>query len=131
MTDITHVHYLERNDPIYRVASNHPGAVFDEIYFIHLLENSLALTYSEKKEVIDAIHRLSQYQIDELVKVFLDEREQFKAIMEEESESIIKLYEEAKKNWILIIEHYETEEQKNIQQEVDHGKLDEIRKALM
>ena len=51
--------------------------------------------------------------------------------MEEESESIIKLYEEAKKNWTLLIEHYETEEQKNIQQEVDHGKLDEIRKALM
>lgn len=50
MTDITHVHYLERNDPIYRVALNHPGAVFDEIYFIHLLENSLALTYSEKKK---------------------------------------------------------------------------------
>lgn len=81
--------------------------------------------------MIDAIHRLSQYQIDELVKVFLDEREQFKAIMEEESESIIKLYEEAKKNWLMIIEHYTTEEQKSIQQEVDHGKLDEIRKALM
>lgn len=131
MTDTTHVHYLERNDPVYRIASHHPGAVFDEIYFIHLLENSLALTYSEKKEVIDAIHRLSQYQIDELVKVFLDEREQFKAIMEEESESIIKLYEEAKKNWILIIEHYTTQEQKDVQQEVDNSKLDEIRKALM
>lgn len=131
MTDTTHVHYLERNDPVYRIASHHPGAVFDEIYFIHLLENSLALTYSEKKEVIDAIHRLSQYQIDELIKVFLDEREQFKAIMEEESESIIKLYEEAKKNWILIIEHYTTQEQKDVQQEVDNSKLDEIRKALM
>lgn len=127
----SHAHYLAINEPIYRAVANHPNAEFDDYYFVHLLENSLSLTYTEKKEVITAMPRLSQFQIDELVKVFLEEREQFKAVMDQEGDSIIKLYEEAKKNWEMLISYYEGEEQKIVQDSLDTTKLDEIRKALM
>jgi hypothetical protein len=60
---------------------NHPLTTFDEEYFLDLLEHSLSLNVYEKKRVIDAVPNLSQFQIDELIKVFVDEREEFKKLM--------------------------------------------------
>jgi hypothetical protein len=63
------------------LVSNHPLTTFDEVNFLELLQNSLSLNPFEKKRVIDAIPTLSQFQIDELIKVFEDEREEFKKLM--------------------------------------------------
>jgi hypothetical protein len=59
----------------------HPLTTFDEKTFLDLLEHSLSLSTFEKKRVIDAIPTLSQFQIDELVKVFEDERVEFRKLM--------------------------------------------------
>ena len=59
----------------------HPLTTFDEKSFMDLLEHSLSLSTFEKKRVIDAIPTLSQFQIDELVKVFEDERVEFRKLM--------------------------------------------------
>jgi hypothetical protein len=66
----------------------HPLTVFAEMTFIDLLEHSLSLSTFEKKRVIDAIPTLSQFQIDELVKVFEDERVEFRKLMPTEGEII-------------------------------------------
>jgi hypothetical protein len=63
------------------LASNHPLTEFDAANFLELLEHSLSLNVYEKKRVIDAVPTLSQFQIDELIKVFEDEREEFKKLM--------------------------------------------------
>jgi len=76
MTDISPV-----NSIILELASNHPLTVFNEQDFLELLEHSLSLNVYEKKRVLDAIPTLSQFQIDELIKVFEDEREEFKKLM--------------------------------------------------
>ena len=62
----------------------HPLSEFDEKYFLDLLEHSLSLSLFEKKRVVDAIPTLSQFQIDELHKVFEDEREEFKKLFPKE-----------------------------------------------
>ena len=66
----------------------HPLTTFTEMTFIDLLEHSLSLSTFEKKRVIDAIPTLSQFQIDELVKVFEDERVEFRKLMPTEGEII-------------------------------------------
>lgn len=71
----------ERKWNFYDLSSVHPLADFDEVAFIDLLEHSLSLSVSEKKRVVDSIPTLSQFQIDELIKVFIDEREEFKSFL--------------------------------------------------
>jgi hypothetical protein len=66
----------------------HPISTFAEMSFMDLLEHSLSLSTFEKKRVIDAIPTLSQFQIDELVKVFEDERVEFRKLMPTEGEII-------------------------------------------
>lgn len=84
----------------------HPLTTFNEESFIDLLENSLSLNVFEKKRVIDAIPTLSQFQIDELTKVFEDEREEFKKLMSTEAESIKDLFVKAKEGWKQLEEIY-------------------------
>ncbi|HBA44642.1 TPA: hypothetical protein DEG21_03925 [Patescibacteria group bacterium] len=80
-----------KNQLFLDLASVHPLTVFDEVDFIDLLEHSLSLNVFEKKRVIDSIPNLSQFQIDELVKVFVDEREEFKKLLSTEAEAIKEL----------------------------------------
>ena len=69
------------NDDLFARFLVHPLTSFDESNFIDLLEHSLSLSTFEKKRVIDAIPTLSQFQIDELIKVFEDERVEFRKLM--------------------------------------------------
>jgi hypothetical protein len=69
------------NDDIAKRFLVHPLTSFDEAVFMDLLEHSLSLSTFEKKRVIDAIPTLSQFQIDELTKVFEDERVEFRKLM--------------------------------------------------
>lgn len=130
LTDTQHAHYQERNEPIYARMAFHPESQFDEIYFTHLLESSLSLPFDDKKNVIDAIPRLSQLQVDQLIEVFLDERTKYQEIIDTEAESIAKLYEIAQKTWADLLEYYTIESQKVEKEQVDASKLDEIRKSL-
>ena len=72
------------NQIIMDLVSFHPLTQFDEKEFVDLLEHSLSLSVAEKKRVVDAIPTLSQYQIDELKKVFSEEREEFRKLMPKE-----------------------------------------------
>jgi hypothetical protein len=56
------------------------SVVVDELEFVDLLKNSLSLNVSEKKRVIDAAPTLSQFQFDELKKVFIEERQKFREL---------------------------------------------------
>jgi len=69
------------NDEIFQRFLVHPLTTFEEKSFMDLLEHSLSLSTFEKKRVIDAIPTLSQFQIDELTKVFEDERVEFRKLM--------------------------------------------------
>ena len=69
------------NESLFGKFMIHPLTTFDEKNFMDLLEHSLSLSTFEKKRVIDAIPTLSQFQIDELVKVFEDERVEFRKLM--------------------------------------------------
>jgi hypothetical protein len=90
----------EENEIFYDLSSVHPLADFDEVAFIDLLEHSLSLSVSEKKRVVDSIPTLSQFQIDELIKVFVDEREEFKKLLAKEGDVIKDLAIKAREGWM-------------------------------
>lgn len=110
--------------------SIHPLTQFDEPYFLDLLEHSLSLSVSEKKRVIDAVPTLSQFQIDELTKVFTDEREEFKKLMPKEGDTIKGLVIKARDGWIQLHDIYVREQEQRVKQNEDQAKIDEMKKNL-
>lgn len=108
----------------------HPLTTFAELQFIDLLEHSLSLSTFEKKRVIDAIPTLSQFQIDELVKVFEDERVEFRKLMPTEGEIIKGLVVKAQNEWEQLKDIYAEEVMANAKADADAIKAEEVRKSL-
>jgi hypothetical protein len=78
----------------------HPKTTFDEKNFLKLLEGSISLTLEEKKRVIDAIPRLSLDQINELIKIFEEEKVKFAELEAEYGDDVKKLRAEREKEFV-------------------------------
>ena len=120
----------DRNAYIMAKIRVHPFTTFDEGYFLDLLENSLSLNVFEKKRVVDAIPTLSQFQIDELTKVFEDEREEFRKLLPTEGETIKEYVVKARREWVQLYDVYQQEIRIQSQSSDDQGKIDDLKKSL-
>lgn len=118
------------NSIFLELASVHPLSEFDETAFIDLLEHSLSLSVFEKKRVVDAIPTLSQFQIDELVKVFEDEREEFKKLLSKEGDTIRDLVVKAKEGWNQLRDIYFAERTAREKANEDQAKIDALKASL-
>lgn len=129
MSDSSQV--VTQNTPIFHdLVSIHPLSEFDEWVFLDLLQHSLSLSVTEKKRVIDAIPTLSQFQIDELTKVFVDEREEFKKLLEKEGDTIKELVIKAREGWIQLADIYAQERAQALKTWEDQAKIDDLKKSL-
>lgn len=104
--------------------------VVDAENFLDLLKNSLSLSVVEKKRVIDAVPTLSQFQFDELTKVFQEERVKFRELAGEHPEDIKKLLKKQQDEWIELGDIYKLELAKKEVQSEDEQKIDDIKKSL-
>lgn len=68
--------------------------------FLDLLKHSLSLNTIEKKKVLDAVPTLSQFQFDELTKVFKEERIKFKELANAHPGDIKKLLAKQQSEWL-------------------------------
>lgn len=118
------------NDEMFQRFLVHPLTTFDEQNFMDLLEHSLSLSTFEKKRVVDAIPTLSQFQIDELIKVFEDERVEFRKLMPTEGEIIKGLVIKAQNEWEQLKDIYTEEEKANAKASEDAQKAEELKKSL-
>lgn len=118
------------NDEIYERFLVHPLTSFDEKSFMDLLEHSLSLSTFEKKRVIDAIPTLSQFQIDELIKVFEDERVEFRKLMPTEGEIIKWLVIKAQNEWEQLKDIYKEEVKAQSAADIDAKKAEDLKKSL-
>ena len=118
------------NDDIAKRFLVHPLTSFDETVFMDLLEHSLSLSTFEKKRVIDAIPTLSQFQIDELTKVFEDERVEFRKLMPTEGDIIKGLVIKAQNEWEQLKDIYIEEDKANAKASEDAKKAEELKKSL-
>lgn len=102
----------------------------DVVVFHDLLKHSLSLNTMEKKRVVDAIPTLSQFQFDELTKVFTEEREKFRDLAKDHPEDIKKLLTKQQTEWIHLGDLYKSELENKAKENEDKAKEDEIKKSL-
>ncbi|MBT4937305.1 hypothetical protein HON22_05295 [Candidatus Peregrinibacteria bacterium] len=99
---------------------------FDEQYFLKLLAGSISLSKDEKKRIIESIPKLSQYQIDELIKIFEEEKRKFSELDTKHKEQLGALETKHSSEW----EALEMEYQQNSQQGEEDTAAADIRKSL-
>jgi len=104
----------------------HPNTTFDEENFVTLLEGSISLTLEEKKRVVDAIPRLSIEQIDELVKIFEEEKEKFSELEQEYAEDVAKLKQQREKE----IKMAEVQQEEAVKSEDEAAEAEALKKSL-
>lgn len=102
----------------------------DAPLFLDLLKHSLSLNTMEKKRVVDAVPTLSQFQFDELSKVFTEEREKFKELAKDHPEDIKKLLAKQQAEWSHLGDLYRSELENKGKEAEDKAKQDEIKKSL-
>ena len=131
MTDINTEILTQSESFLLELVKLHISEVhIDEIEFLDLLKNSLSLNVVEKKRVLDAIPNLSQFQFNELEKVFTEEREKFRELAKEHPEDIKKLLKKQQEEWITLGEIYEHEKKQKSVLVEDEQKIDDIKKSL-
>ena len=99
---------------------------FDEEYFIRLLAGSISLSKDEKKKIVESIPKLKQSQIDELIRIFEEERQKFAALSKKHVPQLEKLAVQHHAEWMDL----ENESQLSQKKEEDTSKAEEIRKKL-
>ncbi len=103
----------------------HP-TTFQEKYFLYLFAGSLSLDLKEKKDILARIPSLTQFQMDELVKILEEEKQKFDQLEHKHPEQVKKLRDQAAKEWHMI----EMESHKEETASQDTEAADEIRKSL-
>ncbi|MDD3794291.1 MAG: hypothetical protein PHI37_05750 [Candidatus Gracilibacteria bacterium] len=112
------------------ITSHSKEVQVDESKFLDLLKFSLSLNTMEKKRVVDAVPTLSQFQFDELSKVFTEERDKFRELAKEHPEDIKKLVAKQQKEWLELGDLYQAEMQAKQKESQDQNKIDDIKASL-
>jgi len=113
-------------EPIKIKLPAHPDTKFDDANFLKLLASSISLSRIEKKRIIDAVPKLQQWQVDELISIFEEEKKKFAQLSARHVPQLEKLAKQHYEEWRDI----ELEEVKTTKAEEDKSKADEIRKTL-
>jgi len=77
----------------------HPNTQFDEKKFLALLAKSISLTKTEKQRIIESIPKLSQYQIDELMRIFAEEQNKIIELNKKHENQLREIEEKHKNDW--------------------------------
>jgi hypothetical protein len=104
----------------------HPETTFDEQTFLKLLAGSISLMRDEKWRIIQAIPKLSQFQIDELFKILNEERRKFSELSPKHLLQLQKLEQKHGEEWKDL---QSMMVQQGVKQK-DQAQADEIRKQL-
>lgn len=104
----------------------HPNTKFDEAKFLELLAGSISLTINEKKNIISAIPQLSQFQIDELMKIFVEEKEKFTELEKKHAEQLAELEKKHASSW----QDLEAKSKEEAAKAEEVKKAEELKKSL-
>ena len=108
------------------VVPQHPETNFDEQKFLTLLRGSISLTRDEKWRIIQAIPKLSQFQLDELQKILEEEKRKFSELSPKHLLQLQKLEQKHSDDWRDL---QSLTVQQGARQE-EQSQADEIRKQL-
>ena len=98
----------------------------DEELFLWLLVWSISLSIEEKKKIVENFWSLNQFQVDELIKIFEEEKAKFSALDVKHKEQLDKLQKQHLQAW----DAYELNNQQEEESEIEEDEADDIRKSL-
>lgn len=104
----------------------HAETSFDEQQFLTLLRGSISLTRDEKWRIIQAIPKLSQFQLDELQKILVEEKAKFSQLSPKHLKHLLQLEKKHAEDWKDLQSLYVQQGAKKKEQ----SQADEIRKQL-
>ena len=91
-----------------------------------MLAGSISLTKDEKLRIIESIPKLKQSQVDELIKIFEEERTKFAELGEEHVPQLEKLAKQHYEDWVDV----EMKQEQSSKADEDAKKAEEIRKQM-
>ena len=98
----------------------------DEWLFLKLLSGSISLSIDEKKKIVQNFWALSQYQVDELIKIFEEEKSKFSWLDEKHWKQLKILEKQHCSSW----DSWELELEQWVESEIEEDQADDIRKNL-
>lgn len=104
----------------------HPETKFDDTKFLKLLAGSISLSKAEKKRIIEAVPKLKQWQVDELINIFEEEKKKFAQLSERHVDQLKKLEKQHFEEWRDLV----MEQKQEAKAEEEKGEAEEIRKKL-
>ena len=104
----------------------HAETTFDEQKFLTFLRGSISLTRDEKWRIIQAIPKLSQFQVDELQKILEEEKRKFSELSPKHLSQLQKLEQKHADDW----KDLQTVSQQQSVKQEDQQQAEEIRKNL-
>jgi len=104
----------------------HSNTKFDEKLFLELLAGSISLTLIEKQRIIEAIPQLSQFQIDELMKIFKEEKGKFAELEKKHSDQIAELESQHSGS----MEDVEAKQEEEAKKSIEEQEAEDIKKQL-
>jgi len=104
----------------------HSETKFDVQAFLVLLRGSISLTKDEKWRIVQAIPKLSQFQIDELQKILTEEKRKFSELSPKHLLQLQKLEQKHSEDW----KDLQTVTVQEQAKEEETQQADEIRKKL-
>jgi len=104
----------------------HAEAKFDDQQFLTLLRGSISLTRDEKWRIVQAVPKLSQFQIDELQKILDEERFKFSQLSPKHLKHLQQLEKKHAEDWKDLQSMYVQAKVK----EKESSEADDIRKQL-
>lgn len=114
---------LDNND---FAVPEHPETTFNTDAFLTFLRGSISLTRDEKWRIIQAIPKLSQFQIDELQKILREEKVKFSELSPKHLLQLMKLEQKHSEDWKDL---QSILRQKDVKKE-EQSQVDDIRKQL-
>ncbi len=99
---------------------------FDQDHFIRLLASSISLSKDEKKRIIESLPKLKQSQVDELIRIFEDEKAKFAELSAKHVPELERLAKQHLNDWMDL----EAEYKAGAKKEEEAAEADEIRKNL-
>ena len=73
--------------------------------FLKYISRSISLSIEEKEQILEKYDELSDFQKNELIKIFQEERERFIEIAPENFDQLLELYNEHLKKWNDMVEN--------------------------
>lgn len=106
--------------------ADHPDTKFDDDKFLMLLASSISLSKAEKKRIVEAVPKLKQWQVDELINIFEEEKNKFAQLSKKHVPQLEKLAKQHYEDW----KDLEMGQEQAGKAEEEQKKADEIRKSL-